>query len=66
MTIWDIARTGALAAFTTLAACASAPEQTTADAETIVVAANEPSGVPEFHGARIGRDTLRSRLDTEN
>ena len=49
-----------------LTACASS-EQPTANAEPLQIAAVElPPGVPEFHGARIGRDFLRGELPSEN
>lgn len=47
-----------------LSACAS-PAQVTQTEPTMIAAVAEPEGVPEFHGARIGGDTLRSRLETE-
>ena len=49
-----------------LTACASS-EQPTANTETVQLAAVElPPGVPEFHGARIGNDSLRGELPSEN
>lgn len=42
-------------------ACASSERATQAEA----IPAEGVEGVPEFHGARIGTDTLRSRLDSE-
>lgn len=63
MTFWDISRVAALAAFTALAACASAPdvrEEAAAEAATRFA-----EGAAEFHGANIGADALRSRLETE-
>ena len=58
-----------LAALTFLAmaltACVSSG-QPAANAETVQIAAAEPPpGLPEFHGARIGSDALRSRLPGE-
>ena len=48
-----------------LSACASS-EHSTANAEPVQIAAPEPPpGQPEFHGAPIGRDALRSRLPGE-
>ncbi|MBL8543418.1 MAG: hypothetical protein JNJ63_06370 [Hyphomonadaceae bacterium] len=47
-----------------LSACAG-PAQVTQTEPIMVAAVAEPEGVPEFHGARIGGDTLRSRLETE-
>lgn len=48
-----------------LSACASS-EQAIVQAEPVEIAAVEPPpGLPEFHGARIGGDALRSRLPTE-
>ena len=48
-----------------LTACASS-EQAAANAEPMQIAAIEaPPGQAEFHGARIGRDALRSRLPGE-
>ena len=59
-----------IAALTFLAmamtACASS-EQPTASTEPMQIAALElPPGVPEFHGARIGNDSLRGELPSEN
>jgi hypothetical protein len=59
-----------LAALTFLAmamsACASS-EQPTANTEPMQLAAVElPPGVPEFHGASIGNDSLRGELPSEN
>ena len=49
-----------------LTACASS-EQPTVNTETVQLAAVElPPGVPEFHGARIGNDSLRGELPSEN
>ena len=49
-----------------LTACVSS-EQPTANIETVQLAAVElPPGVPEFHGARIGNDSLRGELPSEN
>jgi hypothetical protein len=49
-----------------LAACASS-EQPMAISESVQLAANEePSGLAEFHGARIGPDSLRGELPSEN
>jgi hypothetical protein len=49
-----------------LTACVSS-EQPTANAESVQIAALElPPGVPEFHGARIGDDSLRGELPSEN
>lgn len=49
-----------------LASCAS-PAQMTETQEAVQVAAlDEPASVPEFHGARIGGDALRSRLPSED
>jgi hypothetical protein len=49
-----------------LAACVSS-EQMTLAADPVQIAALEPpSGVPEFHGARIGSDSLRGELPSEN
>lgn len=48
-----------------LAAC-STPEQVVVEAEPVnIVAFDLPPGTPEFHGASIGDDALRARLDTE-
>ena len=45
--------------------CAS-PAQMTQTEEVVQLAAlDEPASIPEFHGARIGGDALRSRLPTE-
>lgn len=59
-----------IAALTFLAmamtACASS-EQPTANTEPVQIAAVDlPPGVPEFHGARIGDDSLRGELPSEN
>lgn len=59
-----------LAALTFLAmavtACASS-EQTAATPEPVQIAAVDlPPGLPEFHGARIGSDSLRGELPSEN
>lgn len=59
-----------IAALTFLAmamtACASS-EQPTANTEPVQIAAVDlPPGVPEFHGARIGNDSLRGELPSEN
>ena len=59
-----------LAALTFLAmamtACASSEQPTAVTAGPVQIAAVElPPGDPEFHGARIGRDALRSRLPSE-
>lgn len=48
-----------------LSACATPAQITQNEEPAMTLAAAEPEGVPEFHGARIGRDTLRSRLDAE-
>jgi hypothetical protein len=49
-----------------LGACASS-EHAVARAEPVQLASiEEPSGLPEFHGARIGRDSLRGELPSEN
>jgi hypothetical protein len=49
-----------------LTACASSEHVTTA-AEPVQLAAVElPPGVPEFHGAHIGDDSLRGELPSEN
>jgi hypothetical protein len=49
-----------------LSACVSS-EQVAATAEPIQLAAAElPPGVSEFHGARIGADSLRGELPSEN
>jgi hypothetical protein len=57
----------ALAALTFLAmvlnACASSEHRTAGPAQ--IAAADVPLGHPEFHGARIGPDALRSRLPGE-
>ncbi|MBY0568892.1 MAG: hypothetical protein K2P70_16370 [Hyphomonadaceae bacterium] len=43
----------------------STPEQITAEPANIApIPAAEP-GTPEFHGARIGNDALRSRVPSE-
>ncbi len=45
--------------------CAS-PAQVTQTTEVVQLAVlEEPVSVPEFHGARIGGDALRSRLPAE-
>jgi len=62
MSIPHIARLGAAAAFTLLVACAGA--QTAQVAEPVDIASvDDGPGTPEFHGARIGDDTLRSRIE---
>lgn len=49
-----------------LAACASSERATQAEPiPADAVLASGPGGVPEFHGAAIGADTLRSRLENE-
>ncbi len=47
-----------------IAGC-STPEQLRAEPASIAAVPGEP-GTPEFHGAAIGRDTLRSRVPSEN
>lgn len=47
-----------------LASCAS-PAQMTEIEEIQVAVLVEPPSTPEFHGARIGGDALRSRLPGE-
>lgn len=60
-----------LAAFIALAFIAiaiagcSTPEQIRAEPANIAPVAAEP-GTPEFHGARIGSDALRSRVPSES
>lgn len=49
-----------------LSACATPAQVAQTEPPAVASAAvAEPEGVPEFHGAHIGRDTLRSRLETE-
>ncbi|MEJ0058850.1 MAG: hypothetical protein WDM79_04355 [Terricaulis sp.] len=55
-----IAILAALAAFA--AACATEPAQTTENGPSAIAAI---PGTPEFHGAALGNDGLRSRLDSE-
>ncbi len=47
-----------------LSACASSV-QAIVQTGPVEIAAIEAPGLPEFHGARIGGDALRSRLPTE-
>jgi hypothetical protein len=48
-----------------VAGCAS-PAQVSEASEVVQTAVlDDPASVPEFHGARIGGDALRSRLPTE-
>jgi hypothetical protein len=55
-----------MAALLLLAACASSPPPAAVSqgAVSVVEAAelDAPKGTPEFNGARIGRDNLRSRI----
>jgi hypothetical protein len=51
----DISPLALIAALAALASACAASQQPVADSESI----------PEFHGAVIGDDTLRSRLDSE-
>ncbi|MEZ6023170.1 MAG: hypothetical protein R3C16_07130 [Hyphomonadaceae bacterium] len=48
-----------------LSACANVEQTAHAASPSAVAAIPEEHAVPEFHGARIGRDTLRSRLPSE-
>lgn len=48
-----------------LSACATPAQVAQTEPPAVAAAVVEPEGVPEFHGARIGGDTLRSRLETE-
>jgi hypothetical protein len=56
----------ATALWFTISACAAAPAPVAPTPVAIVPIPAEPAATPEFHGARIGRDTLRSRLEAEN
>lgn len=62
----------AIAALTFLAmavtACANSERITVAEAVAgnVAVIEEEPSGLPEFHGAKIGNDSLRGELPSEN
>jgi hypothetical protein len=50
-----------------LAACANSERVTVAEAAAGNVAViEEPAGLPEFHGAKIGADALRGGLPSEN
>jgi hypothetical protein len=51
-------------ALVALAACANS-EQPESYGPAIISPTEPDAGVPEFHGADIGEDALRSRLDTE-
>ena len=47
-----------------IASCSSTPGDSATAFEARAFAP-KPNGVPEFHGAHIGADTLRDRLDSE-
>lgn len=50
-----------------LAACSTSAQRTDRDPPSAVAEIPaEQAGTPEFHGARIARDTLRSRLPSES
>jgi len=50
-----------------LTACANLERGALADPGTGNVAViEEPAGLPEFHGAKIGDDSLRGELPSEN
>jgi hypothetical protein len=48
-----------------LSACASS-EHVESAGPVEIAAVELPPGVPEFHGARIGPDSLRGELPSEN
>jgi|CXWL01.1.fsa_nt_gi hypothetical protein len=62
----DTIRFAAFALAFTISACAATPEAPEVAAVAVVQLPPAEPGTPEFHGARIGADTLRSRLDTDN
>ncbi len=48
-----------------LSACASSEQAIVQTGPVEIAAVEPPAGLPEFHGAHIGGDALRSRLPTE-
>lgn len=46
--------------------CASSEQQTAAYGPAVIAPLEPEMTTPEFHGASIGRDALRSRLSTDD
>jgi hypothetical protein len=49
-----------------LSACSTAEQVAVSEGPALIAPLEAEPGTPEFHGARIGRDTLRGHLTSES